>query len=54
MVAQISGARGGVESPEGLRRRIDLDLWYIDHWSLWLDLMILVRTLFHLVGRSVY
>lgn len=53
-LAQISGARGGVETPEGLRRRIDLDLWYIDHWSLWLDLMILVRTLFHLVGRSVY
>jgi len=26
-------------------RRIELDIWYIDHWSLWLDVTILVRTL---------
>lgn len=24
--------------------RIDLDIWYIDHWSLWLDLKILLLT----------
>ncbi len=27
------------------RRRIELDVEYIDHWSLWLDVKILVRTL---------
>ena len=26
------------------RKRIELDLWYVDHWSLWLDLKILVWT----------
>ena len=25
-------------------KRIELDLWYLDHWSLWLDLKILMRT----------
>ncbi len=27
------------------RRRIQLDLWYVEHWSLWLDLRILLKTL---------
>jgi lipopolysaccharide/colanic/teichoic acid biosynthesis glycosyltransferase len=26
-------------------KRVELDNWYIDHWSLWLDLRILLRTL---------
>jgi lipopolysaccharide/colanic/teichoic acid biosynthesis glycosyltransferase len=26
-------------------KRIELDVWYIDHWSLWLDSSILLRTL---------
>ena len=38
--AQVNG-RGSVSWPE----RFDLDLWYIDHWSLWLDAKILARTL---------
>jgi lipopolysaccharide/colanic/teichoic acid biosynthesis glycosyltransferase len=27
------------------KERIDLDVWYVDHWSLWLDLRILAKTL---------
>jgi lipopolysaccharide/colanic/teichoic acid biosynthesis glycosyltransferase len=38
--AQVNG-RGAVSWP----KRFDLDLWYIDHWSLWLDAKILARTL---------
>lgn len=35
--------------------RIELDLWYIDHWSLWLDLKILAMTPWVIVtGRGVY
>jgi polysaccharide biosynthesis protein PslA len=43
--AQVNGCRGEVDSHEKLRRRVSLDCHYIDHWSLSLDLWIIVRTL---------
>jgi lipopolysaccharide/colanic/teichoic acid biosynthesis glycosyltransferase len=42
--AQVNGARGATETPAQLRRRVALDLHYIAHWSLWLDLRILLMT----------
>jgi Undecaprenyl-phosphate glucose phosphotransferase len=43
--AQVNGYRGEVDSHEKLRRRVALDCHYIDHWSLSLDLWIIIRTL---------
>ena len=37
--AQVNG-RSALTWPE----RIELDLWYIDNWSLWLDLKIILKT----------
>ena len=37
---QVSG-----RSIRGYEIRIRLDLWYIRNWSMWLDLVLLVRTL---------
>jgi sugar transferase EpsL len=31
-------------------RKFELDLWYVDHWSLWLDLKILARTVWQVVS----
>jgi putative colanic acid biosysnthesis UDP-glucose lipid carrier transferase len=45
-LAQVSGWRGGTESPEDMRNRIECDLRYIREWSLWLDITILFRTIF--------
>lgn len=42
--AQINGCRGETRTVEEMRRRIELDLYYIDNWSLSLDLKILLRT----------
>jgi Undecaprenyl-phosphate glucose phosphotransferase len=42
--AQVKGHRGAVDTPEGLQSRVAYDLYYIDHWSLWLDLKILLLT----------
>lgn len=38
--AQVNGYRGDTS----IRKRIELDLWYIDNWSMFLDLRILIRT----------
>jgi lipopolysaccharide/colanic/teichoic acid biosynthesis glycosyltransferase len=34
------------------RERLRLDVWYVDHWSLWLDLRILARTAHHVLRRK--
>jgi lipopolysaccharide/colanic/teichoic acid biosynthesis glycosyltransferase len=53
--AQINGWRGEVDDPEKLRARFAHDLWYIENWSLWLDLTILLRTPLSLFDtRSAY
>lgn len=42
--AQINGARGAASTVEMLRQRITYDLYYIDNWSIWFDVLIIVRT----------
>ncbi|WFU84455.1 undecaprenyl-phosphate glucose phosphotransferase [Bradyrhizobium sp. CIAT3101] len=47
--AQVHGYRGGTPRLELMERRIALDLWYIDNWSVVLDIRIILRTVFELV-----
>jgi Undecaprenyl-phosphate glucose phosphotransferase len=42
--AQVHGYRGETAGVDQMKRRVDLDLWYINNWSLILDLRILCRT----------
>lgn len=42
--AQINGYRGVTDTDEKMRKRVEFDLFYIDNWSLWLDLKIIART----------
>ncbi len=44
--AQVSGLRGETETEEQMRLRVQHDLHYIDNWSLWFDLKILLLTVF--------
>ncbi len=43
-LAQVRGWRGQTDTEEKLLRRLDSDLEYIATWSLWLDCVILART----------
>jgi Undecaprenyl-phosphate glucose phosphotransferase len=49
--AQVNGFRGETDTDEKMRQRVDHDLHYIDNWSLWFDIRILVLTLF---SRDAY
>lgn len=42
--AQVHGFRGATETDDDMQRRLDHDLYYIDNWSLWLDLYVLALT----------
>ena len=42
--AQVNGYRGAADTVEKISRRVEYDLFYIDHWSIWFDLEILLRT----------
>jgi Undecaprenyl-phosphate glucose phosphotransferase len=49
--AQVMGYHGPVESERHLLQRVAYDLHYINNWSLWFDIRILVRTLRIVFGR---
>jgi undecaprenyl-phosphate galactose phosphotransferase/putative colanic acid biosynthesis UDP-glucose lipid carrier transferase len=49
--AQCNGARGPTPTIEHIAARVKLDLWYINNWSLWLDLLILVKTIFEVLRK---
>ncbi|MCP1314111.1 MULTISPECIES: undecaprenyl-phosphate glucose phosphotransferase [unclassified Halomonas] len=43
--AQVNGHRGSTDTLEQMQKRVEFDLYYIDNWSLGLDLKILAMTL---------
>lgn len=53
-LAQISGLRGETAHLDLMKRRVELDLWYINNWSFWLDLRVIARTCVALVSRTAY
>jgi putative colanic acid biosynthesis UDP-glucose lipid carrier transferase len=44
--AQVNGWRGPTKTIEQKKQRIAHDLWYIEHWNLWLDIKIIFLTVF--------
>lgn len=53
--AQVHGRRGPTPTTESIEQRVELDLWYIDNWSLSLDVAILLWTPIELIrGRNAY
>ena len=48
--AAVNGSRGPIDTPEAVRRRVSLDLEYVERQSIWLDLAIIARTLPCILG----
>lgn len=47
--AQINGYRGEINNPEQIQMRVNKDLWYLENWTLWLDIQILFLTVYYIV-----
>ena len=47
--AQVNGFRGEIKDDEQLRGRVEHDIWYMENWSLWLDLKIMFLTVYRTV-----
>lgn len=50
--AQIHGLRGETATVDLMEKRVELDLWYINNWSLWLDISILLKTFAAVIGQK--
>ena len=42
--AQVNGLRGATETPALMQQRIQHDVFYIEHWSFWFDIRIIMMT----------
>jgi putative colanic acid biosynthesis UDP-glucose lipid carrier transferase len=45
--AQINGYRGEIRELVHIKKRVEYDLWYLEHWSLWLDVRIIFLTVYN-------
>lgn len=50
--AQVNGLRGETELLEKMQARIEFDHYYLQNWSIWLDLWIIVRTVWTVLRRD--
>ncbi|MEP9347968.1 undecaprenyl-phosphate glucose phosphotransferase [Xanthobacter sp. KR7-225] len=52
--AQVTGLRGETAKLELMERRIEMDLWYINNWSIWLDITIILKTFIEVLRKQAY
>lgn len=50
--AQVNGLRGETETLDKMQSRIEHDLYYLQNWSIWLDLWIIMRTAWVVMRRD--
>lgn len=50
--AQVNGWRGETDTEDKIQRRVEHDLYYIENWSVLMDIYILIKTPFSLMTKS--
>lgn len=53
-LAQVRGLRGETKDIDQMIQRIESDIEYINNWSVWLDISIILRTVFVITGKTAY
>lgn len=48
-LAQVSGARGGIDNDIEMKHRVKYDIFYIRNWSFALDIKIIIRTVLNMI-----
>ena len=49
--AQVNHSRGATPKLEQMKKRMELDLWYLNNWSIGLDLYIILKT-FYIIFKT--
>lgn len=52
--AQVNGFRGETPTIDLMEKRVEYDVWYVTHWSIWLDMRIMLRTALVLLYQEAY
>ena len=47
--AQVNGLRGATPNPDAMKRRMEYDLWYLNNWTIYLDIYIILKTFYALI-----
>jgi len=47
--AQVNGYRGATQNPEAMKMRMEYDLWYLNNWTIYLDIYIILKTFYALI-----
>ena len=51
--AAINGYRGGTDSINHMSKRTNLDIWYLENWTIWLDLKIIFKTFWQMITLRI-
>ena len=54
--AQVTGCRGETRTVEEMEERVKKDVWYLEHWTFFLDLKIIFLTVYNAIRgeRNAY
>ena len=47
--AAINGYRGGTDDLDLMGKRTELDIWYLENWTVWLDIKIMIITVWQMI-----
>ena len=50
--AQVNGFRGETKSVEDMQKRVKYDVWYLENWTLLLDIKLIFLTIINLIKGS--